>query len=224
MQKITFKDTAKKWESPPAKLEDIMIDRWAMKMVRHPLALAAMVLHKRGMSANRISLLGFFLGMLAVPCLYLHWYAAAFFCIVGNRIADGLDGNVARLNGATDAGGYLDITFDFIFYAAVVFGFVLTDPAANSLPAAALLFSFMGAASSFLAFGIMAERRKISNFRYPNKGFYYLDGLAEGTETITFLLLFCLFPAAFPLLAWIFAALCFLTTIIRVISGYNTLK
>lgn len=139
MQKITFEDTAKKWEPAPAKLEDSMIDRWAMKVVRHPLALAAMALHKRGVRANLISLLGFFLGMLAVPCLYLYWYAAAFFCIAGNRIADGLDGNVARLNGATDAGGYLDITFDFIFYAAVVLGFALADPAANSLPAAVLL-------------------------------------------------------------------------------------
>jgi phosphatidylglycerophosphate synthase len=141
-----------------------------------------------------------------------------------NRAADGLDGKVARLSAPTDAGGYLDITLDFIFYSAVVFGFALADPVNNSLAAAALIFSFIGTGSSFLAFGIMAERRQITNFRYPNKGLYYLDGLAEGTETLLFLILFCLFPQYFAVLAWIFTAICFISTFIRVISGYKTLS
>ncbi len=195
-----------------------------MKIVRHPLGIGAMILHNRGITANQISLTGFFLGMLAVPCLFLNWYLPALVCIILNRVADGLDGQVARLATPTDAGGYLDITLDFIFYSAIVFGFALADPASNSLAAAALLFSFMGTGGSFLAFGIMAERREISNFRYPNKGFYYLDGLAEGFETILFLVLFCLFPESFAVLAWIFAVICYLTTIIRVISGYRTLR
>ena len=175
-----------------------MIDRWAMKMVRHPLGIGAMILHRRNIKATQISVTGFLLGMLAVPLLYFHWYNGALVCILLNRIADGLDGKVARLSTPTDAGGYLDITLDFIFYSAVVFGFALADPANNSLAAAALIFSFIGTGSSFLAFGIMAERRQITNFRYPNKGFYYLDGLAEGTETLLFLILFCLFPNTLP--------------------------
>ncbi|MDJ0622495.1 MAG: CDP-alcohol phosphatidyltransferase family protein [Desulfocapsaceae bacterium] len=201
-----------------------MIDRWAMKMVRQPLGLGAMLLHRRNITATQISVVGFFLGMLTVPLLYMHWYGAALVCILLNRIADGLDGNVARLTTPTDAGGYLDITFDFIFYSAVVFGFALADPVNNGLAAAALIFAFIGTGSSFLAFGIMAERRQISNFRYPNKGFYYLDGIAEGTETLLFLVLFCLFPHHFTILAWIFAVICYLSTLIRLISGHNTLS
>jgi phosphatidylglycerophosphate synthase len=200
-----------------------MLDRWAMKMVRHPLGLGATFLHRRGISANQISLTGFAVGMLALPCLLLNWYGFALLCILLNRAADGLDGHVARLAKPTDAGAYLDITLDFIFYSAVVFGFALADPGQNSLAAAALIFSFIGTGSSFLAFGIMAERRNISNFRYPNKGFYYLDGLAEGFETILFFVLCCLFPQKFVAFAWIFAGLCYLTTIIRVVSGYRTL-
>jgi phosphatidylglycerophosphate synthase len=195
-----------------------------MKMVRHPLGLGATFLHRQGISANQISLTGFTVGMLALPCLLLNWYGLALVCILLNRAADGLDGHVARLAKPTDAGAYLDITLDFIFYSAVVFGFALADPGQNSLAAAALIFSFIGTGSSFLAFGIMAERRSISNFRYPNKGFYYLDGLAEGFETIVFFVLCCLFPQKFVAFAWIFAGLCYLTTIIRVVSGYRTLN
>jgi len=201
-----------------------MLDRWAMKIVRHPLGVGATILNRHGISANQISLTGFLLGMVALPCLLLNWYNVALVCILLNRVADGLDGYVARLGKPTDAGAYLDITLDFIFYSAVVFGFALADPEQNSLAAAALIFAFIGTGSSFLAFGIMAERRDISNFRYPNKGFYYLDGLAEGFETIVFFVLCCLFPQKFVAFAWIFAGLCYLTTAIRVFSGYKTLK
>jgi phosphatidylglycerophosphate synthase len=48
-----------------------------------------------------------------------------------NRLFDGLDGALARRRGLTDAGGFLDISLDFLFYALVPFGFMLADPAAN---------------------------------------------------------------------------------------------
>ena len=201
-----------------------MVDRWAMKVVKHPLSIGAMVLYGRGISANQISVVGFILGMMSVPFLYLNWYNVALVCILLNRIADGLDGHVARMGEPTDAGAYLDISLDFIFYSAVVFGFALASPEQNSLAAAALIFSFIGTGSTFLAFGIMAERRGFSNFRYPNKGFYYLDGLAEGFETILFFVLCCLFPQNFVIFAWSFAVICFLTTFVRVISGFSTLR
>lgn len=201
-----------------------MIDSWAMKMVRRPLQIGALFFHRRNVTATQISIAGFLVGMLALPMLYLNWYGGALFCILLNRIGDGLDGSVARLTQSTDAGGYLDITFDFIFYSAVVFGFALVDPENNGLAAAALIFSFIGTGSSFLAFGIMAERRGIDNTRYPNKGFYYLYGLIEGTETLIFLILFCLFPQYFASLAWVLATLCVLSTIVRIISGYKALS
>ena len=54
---------------------------------------------------------------------------------------------------------------------------------------------------------------------YPDKGFYYLGGLTEGTETILLFVVMCLFPAWFPVLAYGFAALCLLTIISRIVIG-----
>jgi CDP-alcohol phosphatidyltransferase. len=74
----------------------------------------------------------------------LGWYLAALVAIVLNRLLDGLDGALARLRGLTDAGGFLDIALDFLFYALVPFGFALAAPADNAIAAAWLLFAFMG--------------------------------------------------------------------------------
>ena len=59
-------------------------------------------------------------------------------------------------------GGYLDIVLDFLFYAGVVFGFSLAQPE-HGVYAAALLFAFMGTASSFLAFAIFAPKARSRN-------------------------------------------------------------
>ena len=47
--------------------------------------------------------------------------------------------------------------------------------------------------------------------RAGRKSFFHAAGIVEGTETIIAFVLFCLFPAAFPWLAGIFAGLCFWT-------------
>ena len=64
--------------------------------------------------------------------------------------------------GSTDLGGFLDIVLDFIVYAGMVFAFAVADPGANALAAAFLLFAFMGTGSSFLAFAMMAAKRRLS--------------------------------------------------------------
>jgi hypothetical protein len=69
----------------------------------------------------------------------------------------------------------------------------------------------------------MAERRSMADHRLPDKGFYYLGGFAEGTETIIFFIIICVFPALFPILAWIFGVLCLLSTAARIVYGYKTL-
>lgn len=206
------------------RLGTIMLDKWTIKLVSKPLLQGAKSLDRMGIRADQVSIGGFCIGMLCLPLLYFHLYYWAMLCIVLNRTGDGLDGSLARLNQPTDAGGYLDICLDFIFYSSVVLGFALADPQKNSLAAAVLIFSFIGTGSSFLAFGIMAERRKIKNIVFLNKGFYYLNGLAEGTETIIVLVLFCLLPQYFEIIALFFAAVCILTTAIRVYSGYTTLS
>ncbi len=101
--------------------------------------------------------------MLALPFLALGWYFAALVAIVFNRLLDGLDGALARRRGLTDAGGFLDIALDFLFYALVPFGFALAAPAENALAAAWLLLAFIGTGSSFLAFAALAAKHDIDN-------------------------------------------------------------
>ncbi len=201
-----------------------MLDQWSLKIIAPPLTLIANKLHQQGISANQVTITGFVVGLSVIPLLICQFYLLAALVIVFNRICDGVDGALARQAGATDAGAFLDIVLDFIFYAAVVFGFALANAEQNALPAALLLFSFMGTGSSFLAFAILAERRSIENIVYPSKGFYYLGGLAEGTETILLLLACCVFYQSFPVIALFFSAICWLTTITRIVGGYYSLK
>ena len=201
----------------------VMLDRISLKLAKPLLESTARTLASRNISADQVSVFGFMIGMAGAAAIGFHYYIFGMVLILLNRLADGIDGALARIKGATDRGAYLDICLDFIFYSAVVFGFAVADPTGNSLAAAALIFSFVGTGSSFLAYAIMAERRKLTNLRLPNKGFYYLGGIAEGTETILFFVLFCLFPGSFTTLAWILTAICWLSTCLRIISSYTTL-
>lgn len=201
-----------------------MLDRHIHPRVKPLLNRLVAVMDKPSISADGVTLAGFAIGVLALPFLALGWYVAALVAIVLNRLFDGLDGALARRRGLTDAGGFLDIALDFLFYALVPFGFALAAPVENALPAAWLLFAFIGTGSSFLAFAALAAKHNIDNPGYAHKSFYYIGGLTEGTETIGLFVLCCLFPTHFALFAWIFGALCWLTTTTRIWSGYQTLK
>lgn len=201
-----------------------MLDRHLHPRLKPLLNRLVMTLDKTGITPDGITLIGFAVGVLALPFLALGWYLAALVAIVLNRLLDGLDGALARRRELTDAGGFLDIALDFLFYALVPFGFALANPAVNALPAAWLLFAFIGTGSSFLAFAALAAKHDIDNPGYAHKSFYYIGGLTEGTETILLFVLCCLFPAHFAWLAWVFGALCWLTTATRIWSGYLTLK
>lgn len=193
-----------------------MFDRYLHPRVKPLLNRIAATIDRPEVTPDRISLAGFLIGALALPFLAMQWYPAALLVIVINRLFDGLDGALARSRNLSDAGGFLDIALDFLFYALVPFGFVLASPALNAVAGAWLLFAFIGTGSSFLAFAAVADKYKLENLDYPHKSFYYLGGLTEGAETILVFVLFCLFPAYFPLLAWFFGALCWFTTLTRV--------
>lgn len=201
-----------------------MIDAAILPVQRRALTPLASVLHTRGVRADTITLAGFAIGLLAVPALAAGWYLVALGLILLNRLADGLDGAVARLSRPTDRGAFLDIALDFVFYALVPLGFALADPAANALPAAVLIAAFVGTGSSFLAFSVIAERRGLAPTRARPKGIFYLGGLTEGFETIAFFVAVCLFPEAFPILAWVFAAACLLTTLSRWHTGWRSFR
>ena len=179
---------------------------------------------ERGIRADQVTWAGFAIGLLALPLLALGAEFLAIFAILANRVADGVDGALARKQGPTDRGAFLDILLDFIFYGSVPLGFALQNPEQNAVTAALLLFSFIGTASSFLAFAIFAQQRKLKSAEFPKKGFYYLGGLTEATETIGLFLICCLFPGLFPTLGTLFAILCLITTAMRLRAGIEALS
>ena len=194
-----------------------MLDAAMRRVIDPPLNELGRRLAARGVAADAVTLVGLGFGLVAAALIALGAPAAALLPLALSRLADGLDGAIARTAGKTDFGGYLDITCDFLFYAAVPLGFVALDPAANALPGAALLASFYVNGSSFLGFAILAAKRGIETRQQGEKSLYYSAGLLEGTETILFFVALCLFPGLFPLLSWIFALLCLVTAGARVL-------
>lgn len=201
-----------------------MIDPILNKTLRPILTNLARPMVARGVRADHVTIAGFGLGVLAVPALAMQWYGLALVLILANRVADGLDGAIARLTATSDAGGYIDSVLDFIFYSAIPFGFLLADIEQNAVAAAFLMLTFMGTGATFLAFAAVASKRGIDNPNYPNKSLYYMGGITEGFETILAFVAFCIWPQWFPALAFSFAVLCWLTAATRLWSGYWTLR
>lgn len=97
-----------------------MLDRHLHPRIKPLLHQCVRVLDKPGITPDGLTLVGFAIGVLALPFLALGWYLAALVVILLNRLLDGLDGALARRRELTDAGGFLDISLDFLFYALVL--------------------------------------------------------------------------------------------------------
>ncbi len=196
-----------------------MLDASARKLIDPPLNALGRRLAARGVTADGVTLVGLGLGLCAAALIAIGWTGVALIALLASRLADGLDGAVARASQTTDFGGYLDIAVDFLFYGAIPFGFVAMNPDANAVAGAWLLTSFYFNGTSFLGYAILAEKRGLETRAQGIKSLYYSNGLLEGTETIIFFVLLCLFPAYFAPLAWIFGLLCFATATLRLIAA-----
>jgi len=202
-----------------------MLDKYITPVIKPLLTPVVKLLDKSGVHPDQVTLVGFIIGLLAVPLLAMQLWYWALTAIIINRILDGLDGALARYqNQSSSAGGFLDICVDFLFYASVPLGFAIAIPEINALPAAILLTVFIGTGSSFLAFAIPAEKLNLERPQFANKSFYFLNGLTEGTETIAFFVAFCIWPEHFPVIAYSFAFLGSITIFTRIHGGYKTLK
>lgn len=200
-----------------------MLDRYAIRLLKPALTVAAQQLRRIGIGADALTWSGFAIGIGAALAITQQQYDWGLGLLLASRLADGLDGAVARLTRATDRGAYLDITLDLLFYASIPLAFAIAEPAANALPAATLLAAFIGTAATFLAFAVMAERRALASQAYPAKGIFYLGGLTEATETLLCFALMCLLPRHFAWWAYGFAALCGLTIVTRLIDAWRML-
>ena len=196
-----------------------MLDPAARRLIDPPLNKIGRGLARLGLTANTVTVAGFAIGLCAAAAVVFGAFAIGLMLLLLSRLADGLDGAVARATRKTDFGGYLDITADFFFYGAFPLAFALYDPAANAVAAAILLTSFYANGSSFLGYAILAEKHGMTSSARGEKTLYFSNGLLEGTETILFFVLLCLLPGFFAPLAYIFATLCFLTAVLRILAA-----
>lgn len=198
-----------------------MLDGWVRRRIDPALDRAGRALAARGVRADQVTLAGLALGLAAAALIAAGAAAAALVPLALSRLADGLDGAVARASGPSDLGGYIDIAADFLFYGAVPFAFVLRDPAANGAAGAFLLLAFYVNGATLLGLAVLAARHGLTEGARAHKSFYFTAGILEGTETIAFFVLLCLLPRAFAPLAWGFGALCLLTAGARTARAFR---
>ncbi|WP_106477285.1 CDP-alcohol phosphatidyltransferase family protein [Phytohalomonas tamaricis] len=200
-----------------------MLDKWFNHLFQPFLRLLARHSIAWRITPTGVTITGFFIGMAALPLLIFDYYQAALATILVNRFMDGLDGALARmLDRASNAGGFLDICLDNIFYASVVTGFALANPMHNAPAAVILLAALIGTSSTSLAFSA-CKVRWLERPKLSYRTLHYLDELTRGTGKIAFLIAFCLWPAYFVQIAWGFSALCGSVIVARIIGGYRTL-
>ena len=200
-----------------------MFDRQIQKFTQKPLQYIAKLFLKF-ISPNQMTFIGFSFGVLMCLFIIIDQYLFATIFLFLNRLSDGLDGTMARLQTPTPLGGYLDIVLDFLIYGGFVLSFGITEQN-NSLLSMVLLFCYIGTGGTFLAKAALLPSLTNQNLNEEiPKSFHYAVGLVEGTETIIFMFLCLLFPGLFIYLASIFALLCLITIVFRIIVFYKELN
>lgn len=184
-----------------------------INLLLQPMATLALML---GMRPNHVTLCGFFIGALSVLAIIVgEPYWGAFFLLL-NRVADGMDGLMAKISGRTDFGGFLDISCDFIIYTGFIWAHAYAHPE-YSLWLIFLLFSFVGPTISFLVYMMLEAKQSRRVMSTSKRSFAALTSVGEGTETMFVLFLMCLFPECIPMASLGYGIVCWLVTISRFI-------
>ena len=124
------------------------------------------------------------------------WIPAAIAWLTG-RLADGLDGPVARIRGeASDLGGYLDMVADTIGYAAVPLGVAFgVDTRTTWIAVAVLLATFFVNTISWSYLAAILEKNGTGAAASGEMTTITMPAAAvEGTETIVAFTMFLLLP------------------------------
>ena len=181
---------------------------------------AGKTLAKKGVSANLVSIIGFAIGLLGVNFLSMEMYGYALLCILLNRVFDAIDGAIAKASKITDFGIFLDSTLDYVFYAAVIFGFALANPERNAVAAVFLIFAFATSAFAMLSFAVVAYKNNLGKKVELNQSPFYFGGWAQGFETLIALVVLCLVPIWFVPIALLLGVLCFIKALSVVVTAY----
>ncbi|MDJ0457984.1 CDP-alcohol phosphatidyltransferase family protein [Arthrobacter sp. NQ7] len=180
---------------------------------------------------DRLTGLNLVLGLASAGLAAAQWWLPALAAWLLSRLADGLDGPLARLrrhrSGQEDPGrgGFWDISADFVVYGATVVGVALGATSAFAapwLPFLLVLFAYYINGAVFLAFSSIAEKtgRQLDDGRSLS----FLGGLAEGAETIVVHSVWLIFPGIAWLTASVWAVLVGVSAAHRILAGYRALS
>lgn len=190
-----------------------MLDASVRARIGPPLDRVAARLDGRGIRAGHITAIALAVGVGAcVAAALAAWWIALGLWLL-NRALDGLDGPLARRRGATDLGGFLDFTSDFVVYGGFVVAVAVAVPDAR-LACCVLLAVYLLNNVAQLSFASLVEKRALPYG--DERSLRLTPGLAEGTETVLAYAAFCLLPAHAAAVAWVFAAMVLVTTAQRV--------
>ncbi len=199
-----------------------MLDARARRVLSPALDAVGTRLSDAGVPALALTAAGWVAGLAACTAVLAHAWLWALALWLANRLLDGLDGPVARRNGASDLGGFLDIVADFSIYAGFIVAVAVAQPGAR-LACVALLTAYYLSGTAFLALSSLLERRGTS-LAADGRSLRFVGGLAEGTETVVVYVLLCLLPDRAALIAWLFTAAVTITAVQRIALGVHALR
>ena len=161
------------------------------------------------------------------------WWRAALVLWLVSRLADGLDGALARRRrtsgtsaaATTGTGGLLDIVADFTVYGLTVAGVAFGTShefAAPAWPFMLVLVAYYVNGGVFLAKSSIVER--LNRLDSDGRTFIFPVGFAGATETIVVHSLWLLFPAAAWQIATIWALVVGVNAVRQVVSGYRAFR
>lgn len=172
-----------------------------------------------------VTMIGLAIGLATVFLTAMGWYfwALAFWLL--NRALDGMDGLLARIhNRQSDFGGYLDILVDFVVYAALPIGLVLSKPTPGRYLALVIMLGvFYINTASWMYLAAILEKRNSRKLETATT-IVMPSGLIGGFETILTYSIFLIFPNAITLLFSIFSGLVVITIIQRLVWARRALN
>ena len=197
-----------------------MLDQRVRSLSRPLLDRVGEWLSRRGVRATTVTGVGWTIGVVACVAVGLRYWVLALVAWLLNRLIDGIDGSVARREGATDRGGYLDLMADFSIYSGFVVAVAVVTPAAR-LASVVLLFTYYLSGAALLAASGLLDRTGAA--RRDERSIRFLGGLAEGVETTIAYVLIIVVSSHAALIEWSFAAMVLVTAIQRVIWASRAL-
>ena len=206
------------------------MDSAARRVLDTPLNRTARMLDQPWIDPNFVTAAGLVIGVSGAVAAGLQFWSLALTLWLLSRLADGLDGPLARSRAAagnpvSGAGGFLDISADFVVYGSTVLGVAFgTSRGFNApiWPFLLVLVAYYVNGSSLLAFSSIAEKAKrpLDNGRSLS----FRTSFAGATETILVHTLWLLFPASAWPLAFVWTAIVLADAVRQIVVGYRLLS